>query len=420
MIRLASPSRFIRNIGWIGMTEMVSRVSRLVTVVVLARFLSTGDYGLAAIALTTNEVVKVLTNTGIGQRIIQSDDEHLGAVCNTAWKMNWVVCIGLFILQCAIAPVIGWVYDDFRLAWMVAAMAGVYLMMPLALVQCFLVQRDARMGVVAFVATAQMTADNLLTAILAACGLGAWAVVLPKLLVGPVWVVGMARAKSWRYNPAAGGADWREILSFGRSVLGVEVLKTLRLYADRLIIGAVLGVDAVGLYFFAFSAGLGLSLSFVNAFGIALFPHLCEARTDMTELRRRWLNALKLAGKVAVPVILAQAALSPFYVPLVYGQRWAEAVPILALLCLSAIPRPFAEAAGQLLRAQGRPGLELGWSIGFTVLYLAAVTAALPWGIPGIAAAVCAVHWLVLPAMTLWAAVRILPPSLPLAQEAAQ
>ncbi|CAA7621940.1 lipopolysaccharide biosynthesis protein [Magnetospirillum sp. SS-4] len=420
MIRLTSPSRFIRNIGWIGMTEMVSRASRLITVIVLARFLSTGDYGLAAIALTTNELVKVLTNTGIGQRIIQSGDEQLGAVCNTAWKMNWVVCIGLFILQCAIAPIIGLVYDDMRLAWMVAAMAGVYLMMPLGLVQCFLVQRESRMGVLAFVATAQMTIDNILTAILAAGGLGAWAVVLPKLLVGPVWVVGMVRARKWRFDPAMGGADWREILSFGRSVLGVEVLKTLRLYADRLIIGAVLGLDAVGLYFFAFSAGLGLSLSFVNAFGIALFPHLCEIRDDVAELRRRWLNALKLAAKVAVPVILAQAALSPFYVPLIYGQRWAEAVPVLALLCLSAIPRPFAEAAGQLLRAQGRPGLELGWSVGFTVLYLAAVTAALPWGIPGIAVAVCAVHWLVLPAMTLWVAIRILPPSLPLAQEAAE
>lgn len=419
-IRSLLASRFSRNFAWMGMTEIGSRVSRVVTVIILARFLSPEDYGLAAIALTANELVRVLSNTGIGQRIIQASDTELDGVCNTAWRMNWVICISLFLLQSALAPLVGWFYDDFRIAWMIVLMGGVYLMMPLGLVQCFLVQRTGSMKVTAVVSTVQMTVDNLLTAILAAVGLGAWAVVLPKLLVGPIWVVGMVRARRWRPDPELGAAPWREILSFGRNVLGVEVLKTLRMHGDRLILGAALGLDAVGLYFFAFSAGLGLSMSFVNALGTALYPHLCEVRADVVQLRRRWFGAMKIAAATVVPIVIVQAVLSPWYVPLVYGARWSEAVPVLAVLCLSAIPRPFAEAAGQLLRAVGRPSHDLAWNVAFTVLHMAAVIAALPWGVIGVATAVLGVHCLVLPAMTLWAARRSLRqlPALSLAVEA--
>ncbi|MEI6414259.1 MAG: lipopolysaccharide biosynthesis protein [Pseudomonadota bacterium] len=407
--RLMMSSRFTKNIGWIGMTEILSRVSRLTTVIVLAHFLSLSDYGAAAIALTANELIKVLTNTGVGQRIIQVDEAHLSAVCNTAWRMNWVICIGLFLLQSAIAPFVAWFYDAPALTWMIVALAGVYLMMPIGLVQCFLIQRQGQMKPLAVTATVQMTLDNILTALFAALGWGAWAVVLPKLLVGPVWVIGMLRAYHWQSDPVAGQADWREILSFGRSVLGVETLKTLRLHADRLILGAALGVEVVGLYFFAFSAGLGLSMAFVTSFGSALFPHLCEVKNDVAGLRERWFGALKLAAKVAVPVMILQAVLAPWYVPIVYGERWHEAIPALAILCLSAIPRPFAEAASQLMRARGRPDLDFWWNILFTLVYLAGVSVAVRWGIWGVVITVLGVHWLIMPYMTVWTALHVLP-----------
>jgi hypothetical protein len=45
-------SRFVQNIGWMGIAEIINRLSRLVTAIVLARFLTAQDYGVAAIALT--------------------------------------------------------------------------------------------------------------------------------------------------------------------------------------------------------------------------------------------------------------------------------------------------------------------------------------------------------------------------------
>jgi teichuronic acid exporter len=45
---------FVRNIGWMGASELVIRVFCLVTTVILARFLNPEDYRLAAIILMTS------------------------------------------------------------------------------------------------------------------------------------------------------------------------------------------------------------------------------------------------------------------------------------------------------------------------------------------------------------------------------
>ncbi|MHC5831979.1 MAG: oligosaccharide flippase family protein, partial [Nostoc sp.] len=98
---------------------------------------------------------------------------------------------------------------------------------------------------------------------------------------------------------------------------------------DYLIIGRFLGINALGIYYFAFNAGLGISQNVINAFTSALFPHLCAARGDLKELKERYFSSLKFTAIIVVPLILLQSSLAPFYVPIVFGQKWVTAVPIL-------------------------------------------------------------------------------------------
>jgi O-antigen/teichoic acid export membrane protein len=50
-------------------------------------------------------------------------------------------------------------------------------------------------------------------------------------------------------------------------------------------------------------------------------------------------------------------------VSLVFGAKWRAAIPVLMLICLSALVRPFASATAQLLRAVGRPDIDLRWQM---------------------------------------------------------
>ncbi|MCP3891202.1 MAG: oligosaccharide flippase family protein, partial [Desulfobulbaceae bacterium] len=148
--------RFVRNTSWIGVSELMARVSRLLTAVALARYLTLEQFGVAALAMTVHELVKVFNENGIGAKIIQVPEAQLEAVCNTAYRLNWVVCGGLFVMQCLLAFPIAWFYQQPDLVWMIMLLAVVYLMMPIALVQTFLIQRQNRLKVTALVAGTQV------------------------------------------------------------------------------------------------------------------------------------------------------------------------------------------------------------------------------------------------------------------------
>jgi PST family polysaccharide transporter len=92
-------NRFIRNMGWFGGSEVVIRVSRLVTTVVLARFLNSYDYGLAAIIVTVTEFTHALTRVGVNVPIVQAEAEDLDEVCNSAYWFNWVLCISYLLFS---------------------------------------------------------------------------------------------------------------------------------------------------------------------------------------------------------------------------------------------------------------------------------------------------------------------------------
>ena len=408
VIRAQLSSRFARNVGWLGGAQLANRVFRLVSTVIVARILMPEDYGLAAIVLTAHECVQMLSRHGVVAKIIQAPEARIEALSQSAYWLNWVLGAILFVCQCAVAWILSGVFDRSEVILPICALGLTYFMLPLALVQAGLILRANRLRVTATMEAIQTASDVALTIVFALMGWGFWALVMPKVLVVPVWVVMYLRHHDWRPRGGFRTEGWGEILRFSLPITGVEVLMTLRQNLDYLLIGYVLGVEALGVYFFAFNAGLGISLALINALGNAFFPHLCDVSQQPGELRSHYFSGLKLMAWVALPMILLQASLAPVYLPIVFGEKWlhAGALPVLILICLSALPRPFAEAASQLLRTLDQPQAELKANIALTLLLFVCLLIGVNWGINGVAWSVLLVHMIFLPIFTLWAQAR--------------
>ena len=389
-------SRFARNLGSMGTAQIATRLTRLLTTIILTRLLTPHDYGLAAVVLTVYELVALFTRNGISAKVVQASEADVPAVARTAYTLTWMVCGALVLVQAALALPIAWFYRDPQLALPIALMGLIYLATPLSNIQGAFMQREGRLGRIALTGAVQMIADNALTAVFALCGMGMWAIILPKLLVAPIWTIGVRTGHPWRMTGGWSLAGWQDIARFSRDVVGVELMTTLQANVDNLIVGAFLGVQALGLYYFAFNAGLGITLGLVNAFGAAVYPHLCEVREDPAALTDRYRATQWTMGKIVVPLILAQVLLAPIYVPIVFGAKWVPAIPVMMLICLSALPRPFAATCSQLLKAIGRPDIELRWQAVLTVLLIGGLMVGCTGGIQGVALAVLIVQGVVL------------------------
>lgn len=395
---------FVRNVGWMGGAELANRIFRLGTTVTLARLLSPYDYGLAAVVLTTNEFASIFTvGSGIGSKLIQADEKDLKVLCDTAYWMNWILCGSLFIIQCIVAFPIGWFYGNNSVILPICVASLVYLMLPLYAVQVAMINRENRLNIVALCNLLQSALINILTIGLALLGMGMWAIILPIVVTTPVWIVINLRNHPWRPRSSFTLEGWHEIANFSKNMLGSELLSKLRANLDYLLVGRFLGIEALGVYYFAFNAGLGISLNVINTLTWPLFPHLCAVRKDKEQFKRRYFKSLKTIGIVIVPLVILQSTLAPFYVPIVFGQKWVTAIPILMLICLSALPRPFFNAASQILNAVDKTQLNLYGQIVFTVVFSLALLLAVQWGIFWVAAAVLISHITIMPIFSIWA-----------------
>lgn len=377
-----------------GSAEAGTRVLRIFAIIVIARQMPAEQIGIAALALALFELVRVLANSGIGQRIIVARDDELEAVCKAASRLFYLWCASIALVQLAVATFVWLIIGQGEIALMLATLTLVYAFMPPGLVQVFLLMRDGRLGTTARIAATQTCADHFLCMALALIWPTAWALVLPKLLTAPVWLVMVRRARQWRAVPSVQPTPARQFLRFGAGVLGTELTNVARQQLDKLIVGTLLGTEALGYYYFAFNAGLGITTSFVGALSIVLLPHL-SATQVVTERVRRLRQALVFALAVFGPVILAQVFLSVIYVPLIFGSQWAPLAPLVAILALASLPAIFSAICTAWLRANGRTEGDASISLVACIAALVGLSIGCAGGISGAALGYVAALWLV-------------------------
>lgn len=365
-----------------GASEVAAKASRLLVVVAVARTLELEEIGVAAAAMAASDIVKALTENGVGQRIIAAKDGELDKTCNTAHRIFWAWCLGLFVFQAFVALAVYAVVGSQVLAALILLLAIEYLFMPGGLVQVASAMRAGAFKQTAAISGAQIVGANLISVVLALVWANPLALVLPRVLSAPFWLLAQRRLHPWQPKPALGFAPVKPFIRFGKSVLGTEIVKATRLQADKVIVGAYMGAEVLGLYFMAFNAGLSLANSVSVALSTIVFPHLCKAEDKRAALRQSF--ALPLF--MVVPVVVLQAALAPFYVPLLFGNGWDDISAIVSILCLVAIPSTLWASAAGWYRANERPDIELKVTIALTLALLLNVAALAPFGLTHVAA----------------------------------
>jgi PST family polysaccharide transporter len=387
--------QFIRNVGWLGLAELVNRVFRLGTTVTLARVFSTQDYGLMAVIYTIFDLATVfIFKGGVGAKVIQTEEAKVKHTCNTSYWLNWILCGMLFVIQCLAAYPIAKFYDDDQLILPICTVSLMYLVYPFFLTHCALIERENRLKIIAVCTAVQSILINIMTVILALLNFKIWAIIFPMLLTIPVWFIITWKNHSWRPPRSFSLKDWQEIMHFSKNVVGVELLTKLRLNLDYLIVGRFLGVEQLGLYYFAFNAGSGITNNIVNSLMSALYPHLCDTRTDIEQLHKRYYKSLRTISLTVIPIVIFQAGLAPIYVPIIFGKKWVSAIPILILICLSVIPMTFKHAYSLLLNSIDKTHISLYFDLIYTIIFAIAIVISVQQGIFAVAVTVLAINCL--------------------------
>lgn len=402
--------QLIRNVGWLGMAELINRVFRLATTVTLARIFSPEDYGLMAVIYMTFEIVTVFTlRGGVAAKVIQAEEKEVEQLAKTAYWLQWIICTTFFIFQCVASFFVAWFYSNQQLIPLLSTAAIVYLMLPLCSIHLALIERENRLKVIALCNVSQSIISNTVVVVFCLLGLGIWSIVWAILIAQFGWIYIAWKKHDWQAPRSFQLKNWQKIINYSKNIVGIELLNKLRLNLDYLIVGRFLGMEQLGFYFFAFNAGSGITMNIVNAFMSALFPYLCAARESTQKLKQDYFHSLKTLALVIIPVVILQCALSPWYVPIIFGEKWRSAVPILILICLSVIPYTFKQASTWLLNAMDRSQITLYFDLVFTIVFGIIILGVVNRGIIFVAISVLVSRLLVSLCFNIWTIRTVFP-----------
>jgi O-antigen/teichoic acid export membrane protein len=343
--------QLLYNAGWLFSAEIFAKLSRIITIVVLAASLTPISYGTAMLSLAVHEMLSFLLRAGAGTQIIQCKSKNLIEYAKNGATIQWLICLTLASLQFFLADLISEIYSTPALSDLLKAMAVIYLFYPWVSIRVFLLHRANCMRWFSLRSGLCTIIENLSIALFAYLGADIMAVAYGKIIFSLLWLILFSFSPVKAYGIGFNFAVIKQLLCTSRQLCSSEFLHTLRANADVFIAGKLMAPEVFGSYMFAKNAGVGLSQSISNVFSSALFPFLCKLQRQGDLFKQQRLVYFISLGVGLL--FVGQAVLVPLYMPIIFDAKWHATIPVATIMCLIALPIVIVNTYCLIERAKG-------------------------------------------------------------------
>ncbi|MBM4249158.1 MAG: lipopolysaccharide biosynthesis protein [Euryarchaeota archaeon] len=352
-------TRTTRNLGMMFFLQTVSYTVTALTVVALAWFLSPRDYGIIGISAFIVTVVALFGDLGITQALIHRKGE-VEAAANTTFVLQMLITTGEYLVIVALSPFTAAFFaqdpSEAREIILVVCVSALSLFVgALGSVHSTLFSKRLEFGPLLRAGLALSLTTSGLSLLLAWQGFGYWSFVGGTMAGSALqtvlfWKMSPFRP-SLRYDPKMA----RELLGYGRFVILGGVLIWAYTMVDKAMIGKLLGVVPLGLYYFAFNLANTPALNVTHVVISVLFPTFSNIREDRPRLVAGYLKALRFVGLIAAFFAVGFLVVGRDFVTEFLHPKWQGAIVPLQILAIYGLARSLAGLSGMIFNSVGRP-----------------------------------------------------------------
>ncbi len=354
--------------------------------IILARLLIQEDFGVAGYALVVINFLDVLNDLGIGSALIYHKEEP--ETTDTAFWLGIVVSLVLFVACWVLAPFVGDFFKDERSVAVTRMLALTFPLSALGNVHRMLLLKGLAFRRKFIPDVSKALGKGLLSIILAASGFGAWSLIWGQIGGTAIAVIALWWVLPWRPTFRFSIRSARLLLSYGLNIVAVNIIAVLILNVDYLFIGRFLGAAALGVYTLAFRIPELLIIQFCNVVTRVIFPVYSKMRDEPGSLRNGFLGTTRYIALITIPIGLGMALVAEPFVLTVFTDKWLDAIPVMRAISIYALLTSLYYSAGDIYKAQGRPGVLTKLGI-VNVLFLIPAL----WGAMSISKTIVAVAW---------------------------
>ncbi len=381
-------NKAISGVKWTSVSSIIIAFLQLAQVSILARFLAPSDFGLMAIVTVIVGFCSMFMDMGISSAVIHKQDITHRQLSSLYW-LNVFSGLVLFILIYFLSAMVSDYYQEPKLMNLIKLLSTTFLVSAIGNQYRVLNQKELKFDLLAKIEVTAALLSFFVAVISALYGYGVYSLVYATLVnvitSNTLFIISGCKL----YKPACiyQHSDVKDLVKFGVFQMGERSINYFNSQFDVILIGKLLGTDALGIYSLAKTFVMKPAQIINPILTKVTFPLMSKLQNNIQQLKVVYINMVYYLCLVNFPIYIAIAILAEPIVLLVFGKEWLDSVELLQILAIYFMFRSILNPVGSLQLARGRADLGFYWNLALTAIVPCTIYFGSFYGLTGVAVA---------------------------------
>lgn len=344
---------------WTSVSMAVTMLATMGRVMILTRFLAKSDFGLVSITNMVIALCATFTDLGFASVIMYKQNFTDREFSSLYW-IQFIFFLFIYGVIALLSPVIAVFYEEPVLATILPIAALSVVFQAIGKLYDSVLQKKYLFKMLAFRNIISNLVSLVIAVLLAWKGYGVYSLVistLSQIIIINIWNF-VSGVKIQKPKFIIDFKDAIPLIKIGVYQTGTRILDFLSGKLDVMIIGKLLGTEALGVYDLAKELVFKLVDFVRSVVSKVALPILSNNNNDDNAVKSRFLLITKTVAFLCIPICITVAVFSRDAVIIMYGKNYVDAAPLVSIFAIVTIFTSITSFFDMLGIAKGRTDLN--------------------------------------------------------------
>ena len=363
-----------QGLFWAFLSSGGMQLLNLIIGIFLARLLSPGEYGIVGMLAIFTLLAGNLQDSGFGVALVNIKDIKHNDYNSVFW-FNVGISLLLYLILYLCAPLIASFFHQPCLVSLSRFVFLGFIIASLCISPNAMLVRNLKMKEKAITSLSALLISGTVAVVMALKGFSYWSLATQQVLYNVIICFGRYYYTRWHPTFKVDFTPVKQMFSFSYKVLITAILTTINNNVLTVIFGRLFPAQAVGNFTQANKWNIMANQLVTNTVAQVAQPVLTRVGDDNERQRRVFGKMLRFTAFMAFPAMFGLALVAPQLIIVTIGEKWAESIPLLQVLCISGAFIPLYTVYQNLFLSQGKSDTYMWLTITQIAIMLIAVLA---------------------------------------------
>lgn len=348
----------INGFIWSFVDNFSVQFSQFAIGVVLARLLDPKDFGLIGMMVVFITISQWFVSSGFGQALIRKKDCSQEDY-STVFIFNILVGLFFYLLLYFSSDLISKFFDEPRLNDLIKVYGICIVIISLTIVQQTQLTKRLDFKLQTKISIITSFVSGVIAILLAYNGHGVWSLVYKSLIEYSLKSMLLWVYSSWTPSFVFDFKSFKSLFNFGYKLMLRGLIYTMFSNLYYVVIGKYFSASQLGFFTRAEQFNRMPSSNINKVFNKVSYPVLSQLQDDDESLKKAYRKIFTTLVFITSISMLGLAAIAEPLILVTVGEKWAESIPFLQLLCFVGLLYPLADFNLTILKVKGMSGLIL-------------------------------------------------------------